>query len=38
MVAVYDTYSDEDRKQISQLADYQIRDYAEAIEILEREL
>ncbi len=37
VVAVYDTYSDEDRKEISQLADYQIRDFFEVVEILEKE-
>ena len=37
VVAVYDTYSDEDRKEISQLADYQIRDFFEVVEILKKE-
>lgn len=36
-VAVYDRYSDADRVRIDALADYRVRDYGEAIEILKRE-
>ncbi|MDY4031695.1 MAG: HAD family phosphatase [Pyramidobacter sp.] len=36
-VAVYDRYSDGDRARIDALADYRVRDYGAAIEILKRE-
>lgn len=35
--AVYDRYADADRARIDALADYRLRDYGEAIEILKRE-
>lgn len=38
VVAVYDKYSDEEREAINQLSDFQIKDYSEAIEILNKEL
>lgn len=38
VVAVYDEYSDEEREKINQLADYQIKDFSEVVEILEKEL
>ena len=38
VVAVYDKYSDADREKINELANYQIKDYAEAIDILEKEM
>ena len=38
VVAVYDKYSDADREKINELANYQIKDYAEAIDILEKKM
>lgn len=37
VVAVYDKYSDEEREQINELSDYQIKDYSEAIKRYESE-
>lgn len=36
VVAMYDKYSDEEREEINCLADYSLKDYLEAIEILEK--
>lgn len=35
VVAVQDKYSDEDREEIDQISDYQIKNFSEAIEILD---
>lgn len=37
VVAMYDKYSDENRGQINQISDNQVKSFAEAIEILEKE-
>lgn len=37
VVAMYDQYSDEQREEINQISDYQLKNFLEAIEILEKE-